>query len=114
MAKKLSTALAQEHEVGVKVKGPARMASKPSKHLGVLVGGIVVENGVDQLAGRHGRLDPVQKPDEFLVAMALHALPDHGAVEHIERREQGGRAHVFPAKEGVTQSRRKLKFGDHS
>jgi hypothetical protein len=43
---------------------------------------------VDQFAGRHGSLDPVQKADEFLVAVARHALADQAAVEDVERREQ--------------------------
>jgi hypothetical protein len=47
---------------------------------------------VDQLAGRHSALDAVQKADEFLVAMARHALADDRAVKDIERREQRGRA----------------------
>jgi hypothetical protein len=34
----------------------------------------------------------VEKGDEFLVAMASHALPDQRAVEDIESREQRGRA----------------------
>jgi hypothetical protein len=33
------------------MKDPARMARQPSQHLGVLVGGIVVEHCMDQLAG---------------------------------------------------------------
>ncbi len=34
------------------VEGPARMARQPGQHFGMLVGGIVVEHGVDRLAGR--------------------------------------------------------------
>ena len=33
------------------VERPARMLGEPSQHLGVFVGGVVVEDGVDQLAG---------------------------------------------------------------
>jgi hypothetical protein len=36
-----------------------------------------------------GRLDAVEEADELLVAVPLHALADHGAVENIQRREQG-------------------------
>jgi hypothetical protein len=39
------------------VEDPARVADKPGFHFGMLVGGVVVENGVHQLAGRHGALD---------------------------------------------------------
>jgi hypothetical protein len=33
------------------VEGPARMPGKPSPDFGMLVNGIVIGNGVDQLAG---------------------------------------------------------------
>ena len=36
------------------VEGPARVTGEPGADLGVLVGGVVVEDRVDQLAGRHG------------------------------------------------------------
>ena len=55
MAKKVSTALTQEQEVGVKWKVQRGCRVEPAPHLGVLVGGVVVEDHVDQLAGRHGR-----------------------------------------------------------
>ena len=58
----------------------------------MLVGGIVVEDDVDQLAGRDRRARRVEEADELLVAMALHAAADHLAVEHVERGEQGRRA----------------------
>jgi len=67
------------------------MTGEPGAHLGVLVGGIVIEDGVDQLAGGHGGLDPVEETDEFLVAMARHALADHCAVEDIQRSEHNAR-----------------------
>ena len=35
------------------VEGEARMAVEPGAHLRVLVGGVVVEDDVDDLAGRH-------------------------------------------------------------
>ena len=77
---------------GHEMKRPARVPGEPGTHLGVLVGGIIVEDGVDQLAGRHGGLNPIEKADELLVAVPCHALADHGAVEDIERGEQRGRA----------------------
>ena len=92
MAKNPSTALAQEHEVGGEMEHPPGMPREPGAHLGMLVDGIVVEDRVDQLAGRHRGLDPVEEADEFLMAMARHALADDGAVEDIERREQRRRA----------------------
>jgi len=35
---------------GREVKRPARVSGKPGAHLGMLVGGVVVEDGVDELA----------------------------------------------------------------
>ncbi len=60
VAKKPSTALSQEAEVGVKLEGPARMARQPLPDGRMLVGGIIVEDGVDSLpagirARRHSR-----------------------------------------------------------
>src|SRR6266511_3826169 len=77
------------------MEGPARMTIEPRADLGVLVGGVVVENGVDDLAGRDGALDGAQKADEFLVTVALHVAADHLALEHVERGEEGGRPVAF-------------------
>src|SRR5258708_15853976 len=55
----------------------------------MLVGGIVVDDDVDGLFLGYSRLDDVQKPDELLMAMALHALANNLALKDIERREQG-------------------------
>ena len=77
LAKKPSTAFSQEEEVGVKWKVQRWMAVQPGFDLRVLVRGVVVEHDVDQLAGGHVALDPIEEADELLVAVALHALPDH-------------------------------------
>ena len=53
----------------------------------MLVGSVVVEDRMDQLAGGYGSLDLVEEAYEFLVAVAGHALADHRAVEDIERRQ---------------------------
>ena len=74
------------------VKGPAWMARQPGQHFRMLVGGVVVEDDVDRLVVGNLALDSVEKADEFDVAVALHAAADDGAVEHAERREQGGGA----------------------
>jgi hypothetical protein len=73
-------------------KDPAWMALQPSQHLGRFVGGVVVKHRVDHLAGWDLALDGVEKANEFDMPMALHATPDHRAVEHAERGEQGGGA----------------------
>src|SRR6202521_4534393 len=68
------------------------MFFQPLHDVGMLVGGIVVDNDMDRLFLGHSGLDEVQKPDELLMAMALHALANNLAFKDIERREQGGNA----------------------
>ncbi len=43
------------------------MALEPSPDLGMLVATVIVEDDMDDLAGRDLGLDRVQKPDEFLM-----------------------------------------------
>ena len=47
---------------------------------------------MDRLAGRDLALDGVQKPDELLMPVALHATAEHGSVEHVKGGERGGGA----------------------
>jgi len=42
---------------------------EPRQHLGVVVGGVVVHDGVDQLAGRDRRLDGVEEMYDLLVVV---------------------------------------------
>ena len=74
------------------VEGPARVPREPCPDLGVLVAGVVVEHDMDQLAGRDVALETVEEANELLVPVALHALPDHRAVEHVHGGEQRRRA----------------------
>ena len=57
---------------------------QPVAHLGVLMGGVIIEDHVDRLVGRHLALDGIEKADEFLVPVALHAAADDFALEDIE------------------------------
>lgn len=50
--------------------------------------GIVVKDGMDELAGRNHGLDYIKEVDERLMAVALHITTDHDAIEDAE----GGRA----------------------
>src|ERR1035437_4745836 len=59
LATKPSTALSQEADVGVKWKVPAGMPGQPLSHLRMLVGCVVVDDGVDFLSRRHLRLDGI-------------------------------------------------------
>ena len=43
----------------------------------MFMGGIVVENDVDRLAGGHLALDSIEEADEFEVAVTLHTAADH-------------------------------------
>jgi hypothetical protein len=45
--------------------------------------GVVVDDGVDDLAGRNLRLHLVQEADELLMAVALHAAADDRSVQDI-------------------------------
>ena len=71
------------------------MFGEPGQHLRMFMGGIVVEDGVDHLAGRDGPLDGCDEADELLMPMARHAAADDLAFEHAERGEQGRRAMAF-------------------
>jgi hypothetical protein len=90
LAKKPSTALSQDAEVGVKWK--TKRGCRASHHLRVLVGGVVVEDEVNDLADRHLGLDGIEEADELLMPVALHAAADHHAFQDVQRREQRGGA----------------------
>ena len=71
------------------VEGPASMAREPGADLRMLMDGVVVEDNVDQLAGRNLRLNGVEEADKLLMAVTLHVAADDRAVEDVERSEQG-------------------------
>src|SRR5215472_5576148 len=68
------------------------MPIQPGPHLGVFVAAVIVEDDVDDLAGRDLSLDRVQKADELLMPVPLHAAADDLAFEHVEGGKQRGRA----------------------
>jgi hypothetical protein len=68
------------------VKKPSRMVREPGVHLGVLVGSVVVQNDVDDLARWDLALHGVEEFDELLMTVALHAAAEHGSVERGEQR----------------------------
>src|ERR1700689_4910770 len=74
------------------MEDPARMIGEPLLDLGMLVGGVVVGDGMDNPAGPDSALDGVKELDELLVGVTGHAAADHGAVEDVEGGEQGGGA----------------------
>ena len=95
LAKNPSTALSQDAEVGVELEHPAGMAPQPLAHLWMLVGRIVVDDGVDRLFHGDLRLDRIEEANELLVAMALHVAANDGAIEDVEGCEQRGGAVTF-------------------
>jgi hypothetical protein len=54
----------------------------------MLVGCVVVDDGVDRLPRRNLSFDDIEEADELLMAMALHIATDHRAVEDVHRGEQ--------------------------
>ena len=66
------------------MEGDAGMSCQPLHDLGMLVGRVVVEDDMDQLACGHLSLDSIEETDELLMAVALHAAADDAAVEHIQ------------------------------
>src|SRR5271168_4021076 len=74
------------------VECPSRIAFEPSADIGMLMGGVVVDDGVDRLARRNLSFDDIEEADELLMAMALHVAADHRAVEDVHRGEQRRRS----------------------
>ena len=70
------------------VERPAWMPGESGLHLRMLVGGVVVDDSLDDPAGWHRPLDGIEEADELLMPVALHAAADHGAFRHIQCREQ--------------------------
>ena len=66
------------------MKGPAWVAHEPSSGPGVFIGGVVIQNATDDFAGWKVPLDPIEEPDELLMAVADHILVDDRALKHIQ------------------------------
>src|ERR1700678_4631815 len=71
---------------------PSRMTFEPSTNIGMLMGGVVVADRVDRLAGWNLALDGVGKADKVLMPVALPVAADHRAVEDVHRGKQRRRA----------------------
>lgn len=54
--------------------------------------GVVVEDSMNDFAGRNLGLVGIEEADELLMPMALHVTANHCVVEDIERSEQRGRS----------------------
>src|SRR4029077_18187864 len=80
-AKKRSTMLSHEPDVGVKCRW--KRACRLSQRFTAGVLWVQVEIGQRPL------VDGLEKAEELAMPVAGHAFADDGAVEHVERREQG-------------------------
>ena len=76
------------HQVG----DEARMPREPSSHLGVWVSPLVVHHQVPGHRARKFLVETAQESPELLVPMTRQALPDDPAREHLQGRQQRGRA----------------------
>src|SRR6202171_2832027 len=83
LEKKPSTALSGCGGRG-EVERPAGMPGQPLAHLRMLVGRIVVDDGVDHFSHGNLLLDRVEEADKLLMAVALHVAADDSAVKDVE------------------------------
>lgn len=75
--------------------GPSRMVGQPPQDIGMLVRGVVVSDGMNDLAGWNGSLHGVEETDKFLMPMLFHAASNYGSVEDVERGEKRSHAVAF-------------------
>ena len=95
LAKKPSTALSQDAEVGVKWNVQRGCRASHWRTFWMFVGRIIVDDGVDHFSHRDLLLDRIEEVDELLVAMVQHVAADDGAIEDVESCEQRGGAVTF-------------------
>lgn len=86
--KKRSIMLSHDALVGVKLYDKAWMPLEPRLHTGVLVGGVVIDNEMQLLFWRCGRINELAELQPFLMSEPLLAGADNGAVGHVERGKQ--------------------------
>ncbi len=77
------------------VEGPSWMRGEPFQDIGMFVRGVIVDDGVNELAAWHGAVHGGEKSDELLMPMLVHATPDHGSVEDVQGGKECGRAVAF-------------------
>src|SRR6266436_9985488 len=71
------------------------MTGKPFAHLGMFMGGVVVDDSVDRLSFWNLRLNGVEEADELLMAVTFHVVTDNGAIENVEGGEERRGAMAF-------------------
>ena len=77
------------------VEMEAQMPPEPGFHPGMLVGPIIVDDQMQVQLRRRLQVDLFEEPDEFLVAVSRHTVPDDFPIEHTQGCEQRGRAMAF-------------------
>lgn len=63
------------------MEGLAGVSLQASQHLRMLMGCVVVDHSLDQLASRDMTRNGGEEADELFTPMTLHAASDHCAVE---------------------------------
>src|SRR5512134_2832104 len=71
------------------------MPPEPGFHAWVFVGPVIVHDQMQREMGWRLGIDLLEEADELLVAMPRQAIPDDGAIEQAQRREQGRGAVPF-------------------
>ena len=67
------------------MKVDARMTAEPALHGWTFVRAQIVEDDVNRVVGGRRRLDPVEKPDEFLGVALRAARAEDGAIQDPQR-----------------------------
>ena len=68
---------------------------EPCANLWMLMGGIVIDDRVDDFAGGDFAVYGIEEADELLMGMLLHAAANNGAVQDIKGSKERGRAVAF-------------------
>ena len=73
-AKKRSTMLSHEPDVGVKCGSEARMPLEPALYRGGLVGGIIIDDQMQVEIGQRPLVDGLEKAEELAMPVAGHRI----------------------------------------
>src|SRR3990170_22380 len=71
------------------------MTYQPRLDTRMLMRPVVVHDQMQAQPGWRLRINSLKEPDELLMPMTRHAIPDDLSVKHVQRREQGRGAVAF-------------------
>ena len=77
------------------MKGPAWVAHEPSSDLGMFMGGVVIQNAMDDFTGWNVSIDPIEEADELLMAVAGPIWADDRALKHMQSGKECGGSIAF-------------------